>query len=790
MKFSESWLRSWVNPKEQTAELAKLLTMSGLEVESLVPCASPFERVVVGEVLSLEKHPQADRLNCLTVAVDAGQILPIVCGAPNVTVGMKAPCALVGAVLPGGMEIKAAKVRGIDSQGMMCSARELGLAEDSAGLLELDPEAPVGVSVRDWLELDDQQFTLKLTPNRADCLSVRGIAREVAALTGSPLMTPVFDLAKVVTGMFQPKIQLDAAAACPRYCGRSLRLDSPLKATPMWMVRRLERAGLRAKSLVVDVTNFVMLELGQPLHAFDATCLTGNITVRWATDHESLTVLSGQSVELRTDILVIADDSGPQALAGLMGGMQSAVTAESTEIFLEAAYFSPQALAGRARRLGLTSDAAFRFERGVDFAATREALERATSLLLELAGGVSGPVEEVVLASMLPSRSAVEVRPERVRRLLGFDLSPQTIEEILRRLDCQPRWQGQVWSVTAPSYRIDLEQEADYIEEVARCHGYDRVPSLLPVMPLAPLPTAERVRSKSSLFQQLHDLGFQEVVTYSFVSQEAEQNLARQPSTLQLLNPLSSALSVMRSTLAVGLVETLGFNLKRKQERVQIFEWGRCFHSGHTAGLPYEQPLLLGGLIYGSRYPEQWGLPTEHADFYDLKGKVETLLPTAAEFSPFNHPALHPGRSAEVFLQGKSVGWLGELHPRMGAFYDLPRMPLLFELELEPLLDMPWPEYRPTPRFQPVRRDVALVVDEALHASEVLRVLREAAGNSVTDISLFDVYQGVGIPSGKRSLAFCVQVQDTEKPSTEAELETICRVLVQAAEARLGAALR
>ncbi len=791
MKFSEAWLRTWVDPELDAAGLAHVLTMGGLEVEALSPCAPPFEQVVVGQILTVEKHPQADRLNCLRVDVGTSTPLSIVCGAPNVMVGMKAPCALVGAVLPGDLTIKAAKVRGIESQGMMCSARELGLSEESDGLLALAAHAPVGRSIRAWLDLDDRQFTLKLTPNRADCLSMRGVAREVAALTQRPLSPLSFIPRKTNPEFGTRTVRIDAIEGCARYCGRLVHLEHPDLPTPDWMVRRLERAGLRAKALVVDVTNYVMLELGQPLHAFADAALTGNLEVRWAREGESLTVLSGQTVALTADLLVVADEAGPQALAGLMGGQNSAVSAQTRDIFLEAAWFSPMALAGRARRLGLVSEAAFRFERGVDASLTQEALERATQLLLDCAGGgQAGPILDLVHPEKMPQRLPVRVRPDRVRRLLGFEVAVEAMQQILTRLGVCLEGSGADWTATAPTWRVDLEREVDYVEEIARCVGYDQIPMQVPKAPLRALHLPERQRSRQSVVQRLQARGFQEVITYSFVPAEGEQRLAMQPSPLALLNPLSQDLAVMRSTLSVGLMETLVFNLKRKQEQVRIFEWGRCFLPARDTDGLCTQPMRLGGLWYGTRFPEQWGIKSEPADFFDLKGVVEELLPPGASFVPAQHPALHPGRSAEVRWNGQSIGWVGELHPRLGPSFDLSRMPLLFELEWAPLTREAWPEYRSTPRFQPVRRDLALVMEEGVPAMAVLDALRAVAPKNVTDVLLFDVYQGAGVEEGKKSLAFCVKIQDTERSSTEGELEQICQELIRVAEQRFGAVLR
>ncbi len=787
MKFSESWLRDLVDPDLDSTALAHALTMAGLEVEALEAVAPPFDGVVVGQVLTAEKHPQADRLKLLTVDAGQAQPLQIVCGAPNVTVGMKAPCALVGAKLPGGLQIKAAKVRGIESSGMMCSEKELGLPETGDGLLVLSPEAVPGTDLRAWLDLDDRLFTLKLTPNRADCLSIQGVAREVAAVTGARRKAvPVAPVA-VTPGGAAVAVRVEAAEACPRYLGRSLRLDHPGRPTPEWMVRRLTRSGLRSRGLAVDVTNYVLLELGQPLHAFDATHLKGDITVRWARSGEAITLLNEQVAALEPDMLVIADDSGPVALAGVMGGKDSAVTPASRQLFLESAFFAPSAIAGRARRLALSSDSAYRFERGVDFSATRDALERASHLLISLCGGEAGPIVECTAS--LPERRPVIVRPARVRRILGLDLPDALIKSLLERLELHAESAPDGLKVQPPSYRFDLAIEADFIEEVARLHGYDAIPALPPSGSLRMLASPERQRGESVLARLLVGREYQEVVTYSFVDQAEEQALSAEPSTVSLLNPIAAQYSVMRSTLAGGLLTTLRSNLSRKQERVRIFEIGRCF-SRDSAG--YSQPKRIGGLAYGLRLPEQWGSGDVQADFFDLKSDVEALIPhPAMRFSPLqDHPALHPGRAAQVFLEDRPVGWLGELHPKLVGRYEFPRAPLLFELDLEPLLAQTLPRYHEPSRFQPARRDLAVLVPENVPVGELLTALQGVAWPTVSELSLFDLYQGSGVPPGKKSLAFRIVMQDTERTLTEADLESCVAALLKVLQNRFNAELR
>jgi phenylalanyl-tRNA synthetase beta chain len=785
MKFSESWLRTWVNPALDRTAIAHALTMAGLEVEALEPVAPMFDRVVVGEVKTAEKHPQADRLKLLTVDVGQGAPLQIVCGAGNVTVGMKAPCALVGAKLPGGLEIKAAKVRGVESFGMMCSETELGLSESSEGLLVLAPEAPPGQDIRQWLDLDDHQFTLKLTPNRADCLSVQGVARELAAITHLPFV-PLSVAPAAIAGVTERSVAVVDDAACPRYLGRSLRLDRPETPTPEWMARRLLRSGLRPKGLVVDVTNYVLLELGQPLHAFDEDRLQGSLSVRWAHPGETLTLLNEQQVSLQPDMLVIADQSGAVALAGVMGGQSTAVSPTSTRIFLESAFFAPEAIAGRARRLALSSDSAYRFERGVDFSATRYALERATTLLLDLCGGTANAVVEVT--GRLPQRQPVLVRPQRVRRVLGLDLSDAAMAELLEGLGLVLERHADGFEVTPSSHRFDLAIEADFIEEIARLHGYDQIPAVQPPGHLVMLPSPEATRTELDLAWQLVHRDYQEVVTYSFVDAKDEAALAERPSDVTLLNPIASQMSVMRSTLAVGLINTLQSNLSRKQERVRIFEMGRCFARD---GQGFVQRKTLGGLIYGTRDPEQWGVAGEPSDFFDIKRDVELLFGSNCPvFTVATHPVLHPGRSAEVILNGKSVGWLGELHPRVSAAYGFPKAPLLFELALEPLLVRPVPRYRETSRFQPIRRDLAVLVAEAVPAAAVLDALKTAAVPGISELALFDLYQGQGVVEGKKSLAFRIVMHDTERTLTEAEIESSVTALLHVLQSRFNAELR
>lgn len=655
MQFSESWLRTFVNPSLSSEKLAHLLTMAGLEVEEIRPVAPAFDKVVVAQVLTKDKHPDADRLNVLTVDVGQNEPLTIVCGAQNVSVGMKAPCALVGAKLPGDFNIKQAKVRGIASFGMMCSDKELGLAEESNGLLELTADAVVGQSIREHLDLDDHLITLKLTPNRSDCLSLYGVAREVSALTGVSLQViPQIDYK--LDDKHSRKVKVAASAACPRYAGRVIAGVNAKAATPTWMVQRLERCGLRSISALVDVTNYVLLELGQPLHAFDLNKLNGDIEVRFARAGESLKLLNEQTVSLQEDMLVIADSKQPVALAGVMGGEDSAVDDMTTAIFLESAFFAPSVIVGKSRQLGISSDSSYRFERGVDFAATQIALSRATELILDICGGQAEAVTEVL--GELPARNPVKLRVPRVQRVLGVSLEAEEIAQILPRLGMVFQQHGDEFSVTPPSYRFDITIEEDLIEEVARVYGYEKITPLPPQATMSILPLVEAQRPAAKLRQALVLRDYQETINYAFVEAEWERDLCGNATPIALKNPIASQMSVMRSSLLGGLLAVLRTNLARKQPRARLFEMGGCFAAEADSYVQHER---VAGLAYGTALPEQWGTAARNVDFYDVKADVEALFaPTALSFVAAAHPASHPGRSAQILLNGQAVGWIGE----------------------------------------------------------------------------------------------------------------------------------
>lgn len=790
MKFSETWLRSFVDPAIAGADLTHLLTMAGLEVEEEDPVAPAFDRVVVAHVLEVTKHPDADRLNVCRVDIGGGEIKQIVCGAPNVAAGLRVPCALPGATLPGDFTIKIAKVRGIESSGMLCSAKELGIAEDASGLQVLPEDAPVGQALRKYLDLDDCLRTLKLTPNRADCLSLTGIAREVAALTRTPARYPEVGQTPV-TLADRREIVLDAPTACPLYCGRVIAGVNARAATPEWMKRRIERSGVRSISALVDITNYVMLELGQPLHAFDNAKLTGAIHARLAKPGEEIRLLNEQTLTLQDNVLVIADDTRPVAMAGIMGGDDSGITLDTQTMFLESAFFAPKAIAGRARHYGFASDASHRFERGVDFGGARRALERASQLILEICGGQAGPLCEAT--APLPERKAVRLRAARVAKVLGVSLPAEEIGTIFSRLDLSFTRDGDDFVVTAPSYRFDIEIEEDLIEEIARMHGYDAIPSVAPQACLGMLPQTEDARPLFRVRQILADRGFQEVVNYAFVEEAWERDFAGNPDPIRLANPIASQMSVMRSTLIGGLVANVATNLKRKQSRVRVFESGRGFlRDAQGTPVPgFRQPRKLAALAYGTAAPEQWGCASRNVDFYDIKGEVELLLaPAVARFEKATHPALHPGRSAAIVLNGQRVGIVGELHPEWVQKYELPLAPVVFEIDTDALTAAKLPAYACVSRQPPALRDLAIVVDQQLELQTLMDGIRAHCPARIQDIRLFDVYTGKGIAQGKKSLAFRIVMQDTQRTLQDAEVDAAVQELLNYLQQAFAAQLR
>lgn len=791
MQFSELWLRSFVSPALDSDALGHLLTMAGLEVEEQDGVAAVFSKVVVAQIVEAEKHPNADKLRVCKVDAGQGELLQIVCGAPNAAAGLKIPCALVGADLAG-FGIKAAKLRGVESFGMLCSAKELGTSDESSGLLVLPEDAPIGMDVREYLSLDDTLFTIKLTPNRADCLSLTGIAREVAALTASPLTLPACEPVAAAHADVRA-IVLDAPEACPRYSGRIIRGVNAKAPTPEWMKQRLARSGIRSISALVDVTNYVMLELGQPLHAFDNAKLNGAIHVRLPNPGEQVLLLNGQTITPAADTLLIADETRALALAGVMGGEDSGITLDTTDLFLESAFFAPDAIAGRARAYGFSSDASYRFERGVDFALAGQAMERATRLILDICGGSAGPVQEALAADKLPARAPIRLRAERVRRVLGIALTADCVAEMFERLNLTVARDGEDFVVTPPSYRFDLEIEEDLIEEIARLHGYDNIPSVPPRGPISMLPRPEAKRDTMFIRRLVAGREYQEVINFAFVDEAWEKDFCGNADPVRLANPIASQMSVMRSSLIGGLVANVVTNRKRQTNRVRVFEIGRCF-ARDAAGKPvdgFHQPVRLAALAAGFVRPEQWAETSRNVDFFDVKADLEALLfPRVAEFERAAHPALHPGRSARVLLDGRAIGFIGELHPVWVQRHELGTAPVLFEIELDVLLDTVTPAYQELSRFPAVTRDLALVVDQDAAAAILLKGLQAVAPAIVQRIELFDQYQGKGVEPNRKSLAFRVVMQETQRTLEDVEVDAAMAALTRHAEENLGAKLR
>lgn len=785
MKFSEHWLRSFCNPALSTQELAHALTMAGLEVEEVVPAAPAFDGVVVGQVVAVKPHPNAEKLTVCTVEVGAADTLEIVCGAPNVVVGAKVPCAKIGAQLPE-LKIREAKLRGVSSQGMLCSAAELGISDDHSGLIILDPDSEVGLNARDALDLDDNVFSLKLTANRGDCLSLLGIAREVAAITGSELCFSSENASIQSALADKLDVTLSAPTACPRYTGLIIRGLNASAATPDYVVRRLERSGIRSISAIVDLTNYVMLELGQPMHAFDLAKLNGGIDVRFGRKGERLELLNGQMLEIDPDMLMICDASGPVALAGIMGGEATAVSADTTDLFLESAYFSPKSVAGKWRRLGFTTDASHRYERGVDFEGSRRGVERLCALIIEVCGGNPGTVNDVI--AELPTRPEVQLRFERVERVLGMEISAKRVQEILARLNMPARQSGGVLSVTPPSYRFDIAIEEDLIEEIARIEGYEKLPATLPEATAGMLSIPEDAVDLARLRQIMVNRDYQEVVTYSFVDESWEKDFAGNDSPVRLANPIAEQLSVMRSGLLGSLVDCMRFNVNRKQSRIRLFEISRVFT---RQGKDFDQRRRLGALACGDARPEQWGSDKRPVDFFDLRGDLESLFsPCQPSFQPAPHPALHPGKSAQVLIDGMTVGWIGELHPGLRQRYDIQEAVVAFEIDVDAVAARPIPAYREFSKFPLVRRDIAIEIADEIPAQTLLESMKHGANAIIGDIEVFDLYRGKGIEKGKKGLAFRVLLQDTQKTLTDAEVDEAVEGLRAILEREHGAKLR
>ena len=791
MKFSEQWLRGWVNPQVSRDELVARLSMAGLEVDSVTPAAGVFSGVVVGEVLSTEQHPDADKLRICQVS-NGAETFQVVCGAPNVRPGLKIPFAMLGAELPGDFKIKKAKLRGVESNGMLCSQAELQVGEGNDGLMELPADAPVGEDIRAYLQLEDASIEVDLTPNRGDCLSLAGLAREVGALYAAQVTRPVVAPVAALHDEILP-VDVLAPPACPRYLGRIIRNVDLSRPTPLWMVERLRRADVRSIDAAVDITNYVMLELGQPLHAFDLAQIHGGIRVRMAEEGEKLVLLDGQEITLRSDTLVIADHQRALAIAGVMGGEHSGVTSTTRNIFLESAFFDQIVVAGKARSYGLHTDASHRYERGVDWKLAREAMERATGLLLDIAGGEAGPIIETVNEQYLPSIAPITLRAARISQMLGMEMEPAEVERLLRALGLTVTAEtaGQ-WRVEVPSHRFDISLEVDLIEELARLYGYNRLPVRYPQARLAPQAKAEARSDLPELRRLLVARGYQEAITYSFIDPKQFELFSPGVEPLLLANPISNDMAAMRASLWPGLIKSLQHNLNRQQDRVRLFESGLRF-VGQLEGL--KQEPMLAGVVCGSRLPEGWAQGRDTVDFFDVKADVEAVLGFAGAlnaftFVPGKHPALHPGQTARIERDGREVGYVGAVHPELSKKLGLDRPVFVFEMVLAEVALGKMPKFQELSRFPEVRRDLALIADCNVAASDVLKVIRENAGEWLTDLRLFDVYQGKGIDPNRKSLAVGLTWQHPSRTLNDDEVNTTTQNILTSLEQRLNATLR
>ncbi|WP_335968693.1 phenylalanine--tRNA ligase subunit beta [Acinetobacter bereziniae] len=791
MKISENWLRTWVNPAIDSDTLSDQLTMLGLEVDELVPAAKHFTGVVVGEVLTVIQHPDADRLRVTTVNIGSGEPLQIVCGAPNVRVGMKAPVATIGAVLPGDFKIKKGKLRGVESQGMLCGASEIDLEDKIDGLLELPDDAPVGVNIREYLNLDDHVIDISITPNRGDCFSIRGVAREIGVINQLPVTAPeITEVAATIADQKQVHVSTDG---CPRYLGRVIKNVNTKAATPEWMEQALARSGIRQHSILVDITNYVLMELGQPLHAFDGGQVQGSVHVRQATANEKLVLLNEQEIELTEDVMVIADDAKALAIAGIMGGLSSSVTDATTEIFLESAFFAPLHIAGRARRYGLHTDASQRYERGVDFELPMIAMHRASQLIQSLAGGEFGPITVAERTALLPKREAIELTQSQVDQLLGYSVESAFITDALQRLGCvvTVKAEGE-WTVVPPSHRYDMAIYQDLIEEVARIHGYDNIQISLPVIDVK-LAKHQDQFELPQLRQTLVTLGYQEAISFSFADLKLEKQLNSQVNPLALANPISSDLAVMRSTLLSSLIPCVQYNINRQQSRVRFFELGLRFDYQNAQTIDdLNQIPTLAMIAVGSKHAESWHGKAQAMDFFDFKGEVEEVLAAGrvqVEYVRSEREWLHPGQSAEVLIDGKSVGYLGRLHPSLENALDLSTT-WVAELDQSAVLQTYVSNFTELSRFPSVRRDIALVISDKINVSEIQQLIEKTGGELLDSTWLFDVYTGQGVEQGKRSLAFALLWQHPSRTLEDAEIKSGMDHIIQVLESTYQATLR
>lgn len=791
MKISENWLRTWVNPAIDSETLSDQLTMLGLEVDELAPVAKPFTGVVVGEVLTVEQHPDADRLRVTTVNIGSGEPLQIVCGAPNVRAGMKAPVATIGAVLPGDFKIKKGKLRGVESQGMLCGASEIDLEDKIDGLLELPADAPVGVNIREYLKLDDNVIDISITPNRGDCFSIRGIAREIAVINQLQMNEP--EIKSVDATIADEKKVVISTEGAPRYLGRVIKNVNVKAATPEWMEQALARSGIRTHSILVDVTNYVLMELGQPMHAFDLAKIEGNVQVRQAKLQEKLQLLNDQEVELQEDIMVIADDQKALAIAGIMGGLASSVTDDTTDIFLESAFFAPLAIAGRARRFGLHTDSSQRYERGVDFELPLIAMNRASQLIQELAGGEFGPVTVAEKTDLLPKREAIELKQVQVDQLLGYQVAGEFIADALTRLGCKVTVKAEdEWSVVPPSHRYDMAIYQDLIEEVARIDGYDNIQISLPSMDVQLAKYQDRFEI-AELRQTIVTLGYQEAISFSFADAKLEKQLNPQVNPLMLANPISSDLAAMRSTLLSSLIPCVQYNLNRQQSRVRFFELGLRFDYQNAKSIEdLKQIPTLALVAVGSQQPESWHVKPQPMDFFDFKGEIEEILAAGrvkVEYVRSERAWLHPGQSAEILVDGQSIGYLGRLHPSLENELDLSTT-WVAELDQTAVLQSYVSNFTELSRFPSIRRDIALLISDNINVRDIQQLIEKTGGELLDSTWLFDVYTGQGVEEGKRSLAFALLWQHPSRTLEDAEIKSGMDNIIQVLENTYQATLR
>jgi len=791
MKFAETWLREWVDPKLDTEALGHKLTMAGHEVNSIESQGSGLTGIVIAEVLAVAKHPHADRLSVCQVSTGKGKPIEVVCGASNVVAGMKSPLASPGVRLADGTKLRRSKIRGIVSNGMLCSAIELGLGDEADGIIALPDDAPTGAELSAYLKLPDNIYDLDLTPNRGDCFSVLGIARDVAAMTGSKLTPPDMPQASVTIDDTHP-VEIKDASACPRFAGRVIRNIEPNATSPIWMTERLRRSGLRPIHPVVDVTNYVMLELGQPLHAYDLGLLNGTIRPRFAKKGEKVTLLDGKELNLAKDTLLITDDSGPIGLAGIMGGLSTAVSEETSDVYFEAAFWPPSVIAGRARSYGLHTDASLRFERGVDPDGQARAVERASELLVAISGGDAGPLTDIVDAKHLPSAVPIALRRARLERVLGTKIPDERVVEILSNLQLGVEQTDHGWQVNIPRFRFDLEIEDDLVEEVARIYGYDLIPETTATAELPLRPVTESIIDIELVAASLVARDYQEVITYSFIDADNNRRFSGEDSELVLSNPISSEMSVMRASLWPGMIASASANVARQQERVRFFEIGKSFHG--TLKMPSEV-VRVSGLAIGSAMPEQWGGAAHSVDFFDIKSDIEALLQMAGngaqiEFEASSHVALQAGQAANIVRDGQLIGVVGKLHPAIAKSFDLNKDVILFELDAALAFASEVPKSTVVSKFPAIRRDIAVVVDENVAAGDLVKVAASAAPDLIRSVTIFDVYQGPGIEAGRKSIALGLILQETSRTLTDEDADSVMNTAVRNLQREFAAELR